>query len=466
MRANEFGAYACALWLSKTGTQLRQVRSRLLASLQPYLTRQGSGRISLLLALTTLCGAPQSALAADAVTTWSLVITKDASGFDPHFATLMHAAMHDALNAITPRYARWTAAAPGEPPAADAAPEAAVAAAAHGVLVGLQPDRTARAETARDAALAAVPDGPRKAAGVALGKAIAAATLAHRAADGEAPLTPYTQSNEPGHWRATPPDPRARPPFARFRPFSGAAVLDTPVPSPPELGSPAYLAVVWEVRSLGRDTSRERSETQTAAALFFARQSSHLNLVSLAARLLAERPAPQDIWDSARTMTLLSIALSDSFIVTVAAKERFHFWRPITAIREGGFGVNPESDWQPLVSTPEHPEHPSAHATECAAGATVLRLLFGTDAQPVSFIATDVPWRPVREYPGFTALANECAASRVWAGVHFRTANDAGQRIGEAVANHVVGSLLRPLPENERRTSRTTMRAANATHGS
>ncbi|MCI0427896.1 MAG: hypothetical protein L0Z46_07780, partial [Nitrospiraceae bacterium] len=76
--------------------------------------------VALFLALTPLWGAPQPVLAADAVTTWSLLVAgKAIGGFDPHTATLMHAAMHDALNAITPRYARWTAAAPDEPPAAN-----------------------------------------------------------------------------------------------------------------------------------------------------------------------------------------------------------------------------------------------------------------------------------------------------------------------------------------------------------
>lgn len=403
-----------------------------------------------LFALTALCGASQPVLAADAVTGWSELVCSQAIGeFDPFVATLMHAAMHDALNAINPRYARWTAATPHEPSAPNAAPEAAVAAAAYGVLMGMQPEKTAPIKASLAAALDAVPDSPRKAAGVALGKAIAAATLARRAADRDARATLFSQSNEPGHWRATPPDTHARPRFGQYQPFSGVAALDLPVLGPPELGSPAYLAAVAEVRSLGRAVSTERSEAQTEAAQFFADQSSSLNFLDLAIRLLAARPAPQDIWDSARTMTLLSIALSDSFILASEAKERFHFWRPITAIRQGSPGVTAEPDWEPLVQTPQHPEHPSGHATECTAGATVLRLLFGTDAQPVRYVARDAFLQPARNYPGFTALANECAGSRIWAGVHFRTASDAGQHLGEAIANHVIGSLLRPLRENE-----------------
>ncbi len=411
-----------------------------------YLTQRMSRHLALLLALIALCGAPQRALAADVVTSWSSLAAGNAGeNFDPHTTTLMHAAMHDALNAITPRYVRWTPGTPGEPSAADAAPEAAVAAAAHAVLISMQPENTASADAALTAALAAVPEGPRKAAGVALGKAVGTATLAQRAGAGDIPVKPFTQSKRAGHWRATPPYADARPPFVRFPTFSGVAPLDLPVPSPPELGSPAYRAAVAEIRSLGRLVSKERSDAQTAAAFFFAYQSSHLNFIDLTIRLLAARPAPQDIWESARTMTLMSIALSDSFILTLEAKERFHFWRPITAIREGGFGVTREADWEPLVDTPQHPDHPSGHAAECAAGAAVLRLLSGTDAQPVRYIATDIPERPAREYPGFTAIAHECAASRLWAGVHFRTANDAGQRLGENVADHVVINLLRPL---------------------
>jgi hypothetical protein len=403
-----------------------------------------------LAALAALCGAIPGALAADAVTTWSSLVCSQASGdFDPFVAALMHAAMHDALNAIKPRFARWTAATSNEPPAADAAPEAAVAAAAYGVLMGMQPQKTAPIKSAFAAALASVPDGPRKEAGLALGKAIAAATLARRAADREVRGTAYSQSSEPGHWRATPPGIDARPQFGIYPPFSGPAALDIPVAPPPELGSSAYLALVAETRSVGSAASKDRTEAQTAAAQFFASQASSLNFLDLAVRLLAARPGAQDIWDSARTMALMSITLSDSYILYVRAKERFHFWRPITAIRQGGFGVSPDPDWQPLVQTPEHPEHPSAHATECMAGATVLRLVLGSDVQPITYVATDAFFQPSRDYPSLTALANDCAASRLWAGAHFRSANDAGQKLGQMLGVYVVDNLLRPLGENK-----------------
>jgi hypothetical protein len=175
-----------------------------------------SRRLARLLMAVALFGADQAATASDAVTSCSSLICSQAIGdFDPFVSALTHAAMHDALNAIHPHYARWTAPAPDEPPAADAALEAAVAAAAYHVLMGLQPDKTAPIESAYAAALASVPDGPSKRAGLVLGKAVAATTLARRAADRDVRGTAFSQSNEPGRWRATPPDADARPRFGK-----------------------------------------------------------------------------------------------------------------------------------------------------------------------------------------------------------------------------------------------------------
>src|SRR6185295_13256357 len=87
---------------------------------------------------------------------------------------ILHAAIHDAINAIDRRYEPYTsglAAAPG------ASVDAAVAAAARDVLVALLPDQSAMVETAYSRVLGGIRDGAAKAAGIALGQASAAATL-------------------------------------------------------------------------------------------------------------------------------------------------------------------------------------------------------------------------------------------------------------------------------------------------
>jgi hypothetical protein len=217
------------------------------------------------------------------------------------------------------------------------------------------------------------------------------------------------------------------------------------LPPPPALGSNAYLDAVAEVREMGALEPARRTPAQTRAAVFWAEQNSQRNFHALGIRLLAARPGAPDLWQSARTMALMSFAMADSVILAWPAKERFRFWRPITAIQAGGFGIPAERGWQPLVQTPPHPEHPSGHASDCATGARVLELLFPPTSRAVRYVAIDVGGTPAREFENFAAIAEECASSRLWAGVHFRTANHAGSTLGRVVAERVVGTMLLPL---------------------
>ena len=391
---------------------------------------------------------PPSAHAADAVTRWSeFAIRPNDDEYEWHGVVLMHAAIHDTLNAIRPRFAPWTdrsSAAPPAGPAEDADPEAAVAAAAHTILsAGASADERAKVDALLAAVLAAVPDRPGKRAGVELGRAIAATTRARRAADWRVPVDDFSTGREPGVWRPTPPFFRIGN-VGRYQPFAFSLDEPAPLPPPPALGSSVYLEAVAEVRELGALESARRTPAQTSAAVFWAEQNSQRNFHALAIRLLAAKPGEPDLWLSARVMALMSFAMADSVILAWPAKERFHFWRPITAIRTGGFDVAAEPDWQPLAETPPHPDHPSGHASDCAAGARVLELLFLPSPQPVRYIAIDVDGTPAREFASFAAIAEECASSRLWAGVHFSTANQAGSIMGRAVADRVVGTMLLP----------------------
>ena len=128
---------------------------------------------------------------------------------------MVQGAVHNALNAITRRYADYYFEGPGAP---GAAPEAAVAAAAHTVLVGMVPSfgtpaqkvaALALLEDAYTTALRQVAAGPAKEHGVAVGRAARAAMLALRKDDGATRDAPYTPGIGPGKWRPHPnPDPR------------------------------------------------------------------------------------------------------------------------------------------------------------------------------------------------------------------------------------------------------------------
>ena len=138
----------------------------------------------------------------------------------PRTLAMVQGAVHDALNAITRRYAAYYFEGPGD---AGASPDAAVAAAAHTVLVGVIPSfgtpaqkvaALAMVEEAYMASLRRVSDGAAKTKGVAVGRAAGAAMLALRKDDGATRDAPYTPGTGPGKWRPTP-EPRPAEPAHR-----------------------------------------------------------------------------------------------------------------------------------------------------------------------------------------------------------------------------------------------------------
>jgi hypothetical protein len=372
------------------------------------------------------------------VTRWSLA----ADRFGRNTANwrtmaIMHIAMHDALNAAEPRFARWSPASRDEPVPDGASPGVAMAAAAHWVLMARH-----HGEAAEDAdrllrlARSAEPSAPAVEAGLRLGGAIGRATVARYP---EPPSSqPFPVRQGAGQWRPTPPyfenDLVSNAmPFL----FEGALVLRGP--PPPRLGSPRYVADVEEVRRLGGWQSAERSSAQAEAAGFWAQQSSQRNFIHLASAMMQEQSP--DIWTQARFMSQLAAALADSFIISWEEKRHWAVWRPVTALNLGSEGVPADPGWNPMFNTPPHPDYPSGHATDCATGARVMEGFPGRLPSPVAFTAADRPDPLTRHFPDLKALANECAESRIWAGAHFRTANEEGQRLAALITRRALMSV-------------------------
>src|SRR5215813_205837 len=182
---------------------------------------------------------------------------------------MAHLAMSDALNAIDRRYNPYAydAVAPR-----DASPEAAVATAAHGVLVVRIPNQKNALDTALASALAAIPDGKAKADGIATGRSAATAILARRANDGANVVTPYTPGAGLGVWIPTPPAfaPAIGAGFGRVKPFMITSVAKFEPPSPGyfKLSSPEYMADYNEVKSIGGANSKTRTAEQSEIARF------------------------------------------------------------------------------------------------------------------------------------------------------------------------------------------------------
>ena len=383
------------------------------------------------------------------VTAWNTFVANVVAenlppGPQTHALAIVHIAIHDALNAIDPRYERYEFA--GSAPAASIA--AAVAAAAHDTLIQLVPQAAASVDAQYTAALSAVPDGAAKNTGIAIGQAAAAAVLSRRSADDlfAAITKPHTPGPaNPGVYQPTPPlNVVLLAGWSELPPFAIETASQFRPPSPPSVESIAYAIDYQEVRRRGARNSPWRTARQTETALFwYTAATREWNLA--AQKGLADARA--DEWRAARTLAVLNIALADAVIATFDAKYHFNYWRPITAIRagdtDGNAFTNGDPDWEPLCETPPFPEYNSTHAATAAAAAGVLALELGDRH---SFTITS-PSGVSRRYNRFSAAAYEEGISRIYCGIHFRTAMNIGVWQGGRIARYIDDHLLRPVSD-------------------
>jgi len=382
----------------------------------------------------------------NAVTHWNAVADEaftPTQGTNPlaqsRTLAIMHAAIHDALNAIDRRFEPYT---PGLAAAPGASADAAVATAARDVLLALVPDQAALVETAYERALGSILDGPAKEAGVNAGRASATATLTRRQGDGlDAATQPvYVPRTGPGEYQFTPPFDFANlPGWRRVQPFV-IDLQDHVVDGPQRLSSHQYARDLAYVKAVGEIGSSTRTPDQSAIAQFWY-EDSPLGWNRIANTVVRQRRP--DPWSAARAFALVNFALADGFIAGFDAKYRFRFWRPVTAIHEAGTDGNSltEADptWQPFLVTPPVPDYPSTHTVLGAAAAAVLIDLFG---DKVNFNATSLTLPgATRHFTGFSAAARENGLSRVYAGIHFRHAVGDGHRMGRSIGRAVAQSL-------------------------
>ena len=98
-----------------------------------------------------------------------------------------------------------------------------------------------------------------------------------------------------------------------------------------------------------------------------------------------------------------------------------------------------------FLPTPPVPDHPSTHTVLGAAAARAMARMLGTDL--VSFsMESGAPYAGLRrQFSSLSSAARENGASRMLAGIHFRSAVDAGYTLGEQVGDYTVDTLLLPV---------------------
>jgi hypothetical protein len=213
---------------------------------------------------------------------------------------------------------------------------------------------------------------------------------------------------------------------------------------PPSLGGRRWARDYNEVKQLGAADSRTRTPQQTEIARFWL-GSPAVIWNGVARQMIEARRV--DVSDATHALALMYLAASDAAIVCWDAKYTFNFWRPQHAIRDGHLDGNDQtvgdSHWTPLFPTPPHPDYPSGHTTNSSAMATILGLVFGDDPG-VPIVAVSPAHAGVsRQWVTFSEGVQEVIEARIYSGLHYRTANEAGARVGREVAQFVFHHALR-----------------------
>jgi vanadium-dependent haloperoxidase-like protein len=272
----------------------------------------------------------------------------------------------------------------------------------------------------------------------------------------------------PGVWRLTPPFALAQTPWVgNVRPFivrSPAQFLPDP---PPSLLSDEWVEAFDQTKAYGAANGSLRSDEQTFIAKFWSanviRQYNRVGRDISATRGLS-------LLDTARLAAMVNVVAADAMMSMMHAKYHYLFWRPVTAINgsldpsavtNDGFGPVPGYDdgnpatveqagWRPLLTTPNHPEFPSAHCTITSAMAEVFRTFLETSHIDLDIHGFDPAGPPgnlnaVRHFDMPNELRQEVINARIWAGLHYHFSCVAGAVLGRQVANFDLSHAFQPV---------------------
>jgi hypothetical protein len=396
----------------------------------------------LLIATSWLAG---SLAEADVVTDWNITAgdIAVAAKLPPpptyRIMALVQSAVYEAVNAITKRY-------PPDRVTLDAAPgasvDAAVAEANRATLLQLVPSQQTAIDNAYQAALSAIPAGQAKTAGLAVGEKAAAAILAWGAEDGAATGETYRPHTTAGVYVPT-----VIPVVSQW-PQRKPWLMTNPAqfrPGPP----PALTSEVWahdynEIQALGSKNSTSRTAEQTAIARFWEATMPPIyhGIVRSVATI-----AGREVTQNARLFAAVTQATDDALIAVLDAKYHYHFWRPVTAIRNGDIDGNDaterEPSWTPFIDTPMHPEYPCAHCIVSGAVGTVLQAEIGTSPMPTLTTTSVTAQGAARSWSTIDDFMQEVAQARIYDGVHYRNSTEVGTAMGKQIGALAVAKYLR-----------------------
>lgn len=261
----------------------------------------------------------------------------------------------------------------------------------------------------------------------------------------------HTVTNEEGSWVPTPPAymDAAEPQWNKLRCWA----MDTcnqfmpPRPLPYNLtkGSP-YEKELDEVYQTGKSLDKQKQDIayfwddnafvmNVAGHVMYASKKMTPGGHWLAIAQTLSRKKKLSLMQTVEAYALTSFALSDGFISCWDEKYRSKTVRPETVINKT---IDPK--WTPFLQTPPFPEYPSGHSVISTAAATVMTHLLGDN---IAFTdSTEFPYgHGVRSFTSIRSAADEASISRLYGGIHYRSALANGQLEGEKVGKWVIEKI-------------------------
>jgi hypothetical protein len=245
----------------------------------------------------------------------------------------------------------------------------------------------------------------------------------------------HTQPAGDGLWQPTPPGfaNALEPCWGRLRPFVLPAASTCDPGPPPAYSTDASSTFFREAKEV-YDVVEGLTPEQLTIAAFWSDDPGVTGTppghsVMIAAQVIEQQMLPLDV--AAETFAKVGIAVADAFISCWWSKYRYNLLRPITYVHE----VFGDVHWTTPLATPPFPEYTSGHSAQSGAAAQVLTDLFGD----LAFTDRTHAARglPSRSFHSFFEAAEEAAISRLYGGIHFRSAIERGVDQGVCVGRAV-----------------------------
>lgn len=238
-------------------------------------------------------------------------------------------------------------------------------------------------------------------AGWQLGEEVGRQIVEHAKADGSATVWDGKMNKDPKKWTGTYPLGIT---LAKYTPLVIRSVDQFRPPAPPD-----FETEMKELKAF-------KHTFKTKASAFYWAGTGE-TWIELAGKKMFEYRLSDDAPAVALLYAVLSTAYHDVAIAVMDAK--YAYW-----------GIRPsqyDTTYKPLIATPPFPGYPSGHAAGAGTSCAVMEYFFPADAKE------------------FQQLAQDCADSRFYAGIHFRVDNEVGLRMGKELGKYVVETWTKRL---------------------